>query len=477
MPKKNTPLLMSSEALRENGGNDCACSDTLFSFKQDSLSSHRHYTLNYENVVFPLINGFRLLFSPHSPFGPSVANHIAWQRYQTFAKQAQPLSQAIDQQFAEQQLIVPHNKPINTHKNDKPNTMSVWLHISNACNLACPYCYVRKSSQQMQENIGINALHQLFTIAKQQGFNQLKLKYAGGEALLHFKLVKRLHEEAARLAKKHHIQLQEVVLSNGTVINQHIAQWLQENSVKLMLSIDGLHEVHDRLRPTKNHTSAFAALEKNLNRYLLPLGIKPDISITITALNAKTIGDVVAWVLERDLPFSINFYRENAQSLSRHELALEEDAIIHGLREAYQIIEKNLPERPVFNNLLDKVQSQAHTHTCGVGQNYFVVKHTGEFAQCQMQLDKPMTNTEKTVKAMHLLQDSVIKNVSVDDKSECNRCTFRYRCTAGCPLETYRTTQRWDVKSPHCRIYKTLYPEVLRLEGLRLLKQQGLLPH
>jgi uncharacterized protein len=31
-------------------------------------------------------------------------------------------------------------------------------------------------------------------------------------------------------------------------------------------------------------------------------------------------------------------------------------------------------------------------------------------------------------------------------------------------------TGRSDVKSPYCNVYKALYPEVLRLEGLRLLK-------
>ena len=29
---------------------------------------------------------------------------------------------------------------------------------------------------------------------------------------------------------------------------------------------------------------------------------------------------------------------------------------------------------------------------------------------------------------------------------------------------------RYDVKSPNCNIYKTLYPEALRLEGLRLIE-------
>ncbi len=46
-------------------------------------------------------------------------------------------------------------------------------------------------------------------------------------------------------------------------------------------------------------------------------------------------------------------------------------------------------------------------------------------------------------------------------------------CAGGCPALTYRVTGRFDVRSPNCRIYQALFPEVLRLEGLRLLQYAG----
>jgi uncharacterized protein len=32
----------------------------------------------------------------------------------------------------------------------------------------------------------------------------------------------------------------------------------------------------------------------------------------------------------------------------------------------------------------------------------------------------------------------------------------------------YRAAGRYNAKSPNCRIYQALYPEIIRLEGLRL---------
>ena len=62
-----------------------------------------------------------------------------------------------------------------------------------------------------------------------------------------------------------------------------------------------------------------------------------------------------------------------------------------------------------------------------------------------------------------------IRNLLVDDKAGCRDCTWRHWCSGGCAVATFAATGRFDVRSPNCRIYKTIYPEAVRLEGLRLL--------
>ncbi len=140
---------------------------------------------------------------------------------------------------------------------------------------------------------------------------------------------------------------------------------------------------------------------------------------------------------------------------------------------AYEVFEEVLPERPFFNGLLDRVQAEAHAHTCGVQHSYLVVSHEGRLAQCQMHVNQPSAHTLDGDLLLPMAAGP-IQNLSVDQK-ECRDCEFRYRCSGGCPLETFRATGRWDVKSPHCHIYKTLLPAALRLEGLRLLKTNGYL--
>jgi hypothetical protein len=64
------------------------------------------------------------------------------------------------------------------------------------------------------------------------------------------------------------------------------------------------------------------------------------------------------------------------------------------------------------------------------------------------------------------------EGIVIEDKECCRDCQRRYWCAGSWPLETFRATGRYNVKTPNCNIYQAIFPEVLRMEGLRLLKYQ-----
>jgi uncharacterized protein len=141
------------------------------------------------------------------------------------------------------------------------------------------------------------------------------------------------------------------------------------------------------------------------------------------------------------------------------------------MKQAFAVLEANLPERSLLGSLVDRAQfDQPHDKTCSVGDSYIVVDHKGNIAKCQMEIERPITSIYANDPLSHIRADTIgIQNLSVDNKEGCRSCEWKYWCAGGCPALTYRATGRYDVKSPNCRIYKALYPEVLRLEGLRLL--------
>lgn len=348
-----------------------------------------------------------------------------------------------------------------------------WLHLTDRCNLRCSYCYLPHVREDMASETGRAAVDATFRSAIANGFKQVKLKYAGGEPLLRFPLIVELHRYAQSLAEQHGLGLEGVVLSNGTLLTADMVGTLKSFDLRLMISLDGLGAYHDSHRPYAGGRGSFADVSEAVD-LALANGLVPNISVTVSSRTADGLADVMAWILERDLPFSLNFYRENELSASHEDMRLDEEKIINGMLAAFKVIENNLPRRPFLGGMIDRANlSVSHTHTCGVGQNYLVFDQNGQVAKCQMHIRKPITDVHVADPLAVIRADQIgIQNISVEEKEGCKTCEWKHWCAGGCSLATYRATGRYDVKSPNCNIYKALFPEALRLEGLRLLNYQ-----
>jgi uncharacterized protein len=356
-------------------------------------------------------------------------------------------------------------------KRPQPQTLTAWLHITNECNLRCSTCYVSKTSDAMSLQRGRQAVEAVFRSAIRHGFGRVKLKYAGGEATLNFPLVLALHEHARRLAGEHNLELDGVILSNGVALTERMIRELSARSLRLMISLDGVGEHHDAQRQFANGRGSFDHVGRALDR-LATHNFTPSISITVSNRNLLGLPEVVGYVLKRSLPFTLSFYRENDCSATFADLVYQDEQIIAAMKAAFAVIEANLPPYNLLGTLVDRARLDAlHDRPCGVGYAYMVVNQRGGVAKCHMELERTIADIS-AVDPLKLVRDDRIglQNPPVEEKEGCRDCTWRYWCAGGCPALTYRATARFDVKSPNCHIYKALFPEVLRLEGLRLLK-------
>ncbi len=354
-----------------------------------------------------------------------------------------------------------------------PEVITSWLHITDRCNLRCSYCYLPHVREDMLPETGRAAIDATFRSAIANNLKRVNLKYAGGEPLLRFPLIVELHQYAQSLARKHELDLEGVILSNGTLLTAEMVKTLQSLGLRMMISLDGLGSYHDAHRPYAGGRGSFSDVADAVE-LALSHGLTPNISVTVSSRTADGLHEVMAWILERELPFSLNFYRENELSASQEDMRLDEQKIINGMLAAFKVIEENLPRRPFLGGIIDRANlSVSHTHTCGVGQNYLVFDQNGQIAKCQMHIRKPITDVHVADPLAIIRADQIgIQNISVEEKEGCKTCEWKHWCAGGCPLATYRATGRYDVKSPNCNIYKALFPEALRLEGLRLLKYQ-----
>lgn len=368
--------------------------------------------------------------------------------------------------------ICPEDAPSTPLFPEDDKSLSAWLHVTNACNLRCSYCYISKSSEHMHEDVALRSVDAIFRSADAGSRKDLLLKYAGGEASLLMPRVFAIHDYAAGLARERGIRLSAFLLSNGVALSGSAIEGLKARGIGLMISLDGIGTAHDDQRPLLGGQGSFKYVRRTLDR-LHDYGLTPHISVTISQRNLAGLPDLISYLLDQALPFSLNYYRDNDCSAHLQDLSFSDAAIIQAMTKVMSLIEERLPAYNLLSSLLDKADLESpHQRTCGVGQNYLVIDQRGGIAKCHADITRTITNISDADPLRTIQLDRTgLQNVAVDEKEGCRSCQWRYWCSGGCPLLTQRVTGRTDVKSPNCSIYQALFPQVLRLEALRLLEQ------
>jgi uncharacterized protein len=448
---------------------DCACANPApaLAVHQSPQADQWHIAAGLYRADLPDAHEFA--FNPVGPAGVVVLNQPArgvLDRYQW----PQPLTDTTSRQLAMLNLLMPADQPQPAVRSASM-TLTAWLHVTNACNLRCTYCYLHKTNEAMSEETGRAAVDAIFRSALANGFRAVKLKYAGGEATLNFRLIQHLHDYARQQARQNGLDLREVVLSNGVALPSALLDWLHTENVRLMISLDGIGDAHDAQRVFFNGRGSFEWVARGLDR-ALAVGLTPHLSITVTAHNADRLAETVAFAVERDLPFNLNFFRDNGCTATVADLTADNGRLIAGMKAAFAVLEARLPRRRVIDALVDRSAFYApHDYPCGAGRNYLVIDHYGRVARCQMEIEQTVTDVlAEDPLALIRRHSNGFQNTSADEKEGCRDCAWRYWCAGGCPLLTYRATGRSDVKSPYCNVYQALYPDVLKLEALRLMK-------
>ena len=373
-------------------------------------------------------------------------------------------------EFIKSGLLVPTGGSVGLPKRPLPGTLDCWLHITNECTLACKYCYIHKSPGKMSPAVGQRAIETIVEEARSGGFQRVKIKYSGGEPTLNLDLVRELSTYARRKLQEFSIDLDEVILTNG-VIPINTMDEIVNMGIRVMLSLDALGDEQDSQRPSITGKPVRQMTLDTLH-YMKARGVGISVSVTVARQSAAVLIDLIDLLVELDVPFSINYARDNQFFDDRAGFAPQATVLAKTMREVIEHLAQNPPKRSLLNALMDRASLGApHEYTCGAGRNYLVIDHLGRVSFCQQEMHIPISSVfEPAPLSKVAARRSGSRSISVDEKVACHKCKWRYWCTGGCPALTYQAYGRVDAQSPFCDVYKALFPEVIRLEGLRLLK-------
>ena len=366
-------------------------------------------------------------------------------------------------------LIAP--RILENQKPEKLDMLVVWMHTTNSCNLRCKYCYIHHKQSDMSINTGKRSVDCAFRVAKSENFKTVQFKLSGGEVTLREDFIFELVKYIRKRSKDSKIKAVITLLSNGITISDKLIELIRKKDIHLTISLDGNEYYHDKQRVFPNGEGSFKQVSKSIEK-LVKNKVPPFISIVVTSKSVEGLPELIEYLLIKKLRFRINLFRENSCTVGQNDLNMDTKKIIKHLKSVYKVIEKNIPEYSLKSSLLDRVYlTDLHQYGCIVNRNYMVVDQKGGISQCQMEIEDFVTNIdcENPLEVLRKHKKG-IRSVSVDQKKECSSCKWRYWCGGGCPKLCFIKGGSYESRSPYCEVYKTLLPEIIRLEGLRLLK-------
>lgn len=168
--------------------------------------------------------------------------------------------------------------------------------VGSHCNLQCSYCYARpflsKSLEIMSREILKRAISDCILNSKWP-----RITWHGGEPTLSGL---DFYQNSQDIIEKYRYpgqKIDQVLQTNGTLINKKFARFFKENDFKIGISIDGPRDIHNINRTKKSGRGSFEDVMRGLE-ILRQEGVNPSVIVTVTSDTLKFAGEVFDFLIE-----------------------------------------------------------------------------------------------------------------------------------------------------------------------------------
>lgn len=344
-----------------------------------------------------------------------------------------------------------------------PKSLSIWLHVTDQCPLRCTYCHVEKRDEHLHDPTLAAFADMLERTVLAKGLKEVTLRLAGGEPVIRFAAIKDWLESAkARLAARG-CHLRVAMLSGLATLPTQVVEFVKKGN-GISVSMDGLQEVQDRVRPLVNGSGSFEKVRKNLEK-LRSEGVNPYVLVVVSNDNVDGLVEFTKWLVAQNLGFRYSF--QKGGEFDRAKAAEK-------LRECYGVIEKAALDGTYrkfgAHRLADLSTFASQSAACGAGRNTCSVYLDGGIYLCQMEHGNqiPLGYVSETGRDLcEILVDRNVRKNFHAPSAGCESCQLKEHCAGGCPIDKKEAGGH----NPNCDLFKEFLPRIHRIHGLLKLQK------
>lgn len=351
------------------------------------------------------------------------------------------------------------------------NLDSVTMIITNRCNLACHYCFEKdKGTENMDIQTAIDIVDKTYN-PRANMKQRFTYNLFGGEPMVNWPVVKAILD---RINEKNY-NAQVGITTNMTHLTDEMLEYIDDNDVFLLVSIDGIKEVHDRHRVDHAGHGSFDTVMKNLNTLIEnDLTHLIEARLTITPETVDYLFDSVKMLIDLGIN---NICPIPASDLDWPEEALEKFRVNYRkMLDLYvEILNDKNNTRNISIKHIDDIVGQVlekevtDTKMCHIASpKWLCIDWKADIYPCH---NFPTTNLDflKEMKIGNLytgVDESRITPKALYAKFEldrCDGCPAKIICKSGCPFQNY--TENGDFFTPtkaYCDLEVVIFEEAIK---------------
>jgi uncharacterized protein len=350
--------------------------------------------------------------------------------------------EAIEQRLHELGVDVPpliDDTPVSS-----PPLRALSLAVAQKCNLGCTYCYAQQgefggAAKNMPLEVALDAVALLFRDVNP--CERVNLSFLGGEPLINRGVIRAATERAVELARERGATATFSITTNGTLLTEQDGEFFERHGFAVTLSIDGIGEAHDALRPFKGGNGSFARIVENaapLLRMQRRMQVSARVTVTPRNLSLRhTLDGLLALGFH-----SVGFSPMLASPTGDAEMgegtlpAMLDEMIACGEAFERRVL---AGERYAFSNVVNALREiHKGTHRpypCGAGAGYLGVSADGELAACHRFVGDEAGAMGSVAAIDRTKQNAWLAERHVHQQEPCRSCWARYLCGGGCHHE------------------------------------------
>jgi len=317
---------------------------------------------------------------------------------------------------------------------------SVYLKLTDQCNLRCNYCYAEsgKSSEILKIETLRRILKEVGEITK-----SAEIVLSGGEPLLHAHALD-FAEEVVDAG--HDAQL----LTNGTLITtDEIARRISKTIKLVKISVDGSNSaVHSLTRGTGNFGQVTKAVD-----LLIKHGANVQVAMTVTQKNVHDLAQMSARYGSR---LALQPLFKAGRGKGKSDWSITGDEYYHAMDKIDNIA-------PMGNvaAVLESLRGRG-VKKCALADREISISETGDVYPCQL-LHAPQFLSgniyNSTISNIYFSSPVLLKlrNLNVDTIKECSTCSIRLICAGGCRARDFYESGSLETVGEFCQYEKLAF--------------------